>query len=169
MVNANVNIRKVCSFYVSDWHFVTMLLPHINKVVSEGTKITTILEEDVQEKVEILLKKLKLTNEKKITNISWEKRNLETLKIEKIIQFQNSTDDIEIIISGSVNYINSINNSIEEYVNRNNIKNQIKIIDCYLATENLNIEEILDTHNAVLNTAGEKTIKEFKKSISMIN
>ena len=24
-------VEKICSFYVSDWHLVTMLLPYINK------------------------------------------------------------------------------------------------------------------------------------------
>ena len=37
-------ITKFCSFYVSDWHMVTMLLPYINKKMNEQTKIVTILE-----------------------------------------------------------------------------------------------------------------------------
>ena len=28
-------IEKICSFYVSDWHLVTMLLPYINKEINE--------------------------------------------------------------------------------------------------------------------------------------
>ena len=28
-------IEKICSFYVSDWHLVTMLLPYVNKEINE--------------------------------------------------------------------------------------------------------------------------------------
>ena len=69
MVNINKNIKKVCSFYVSDWHLTTMLLPHINEKVNEGVKITTILENDLRENIEKLLRKLKLKNTEKILKI----------------------------------------------------------------------------------------------------
>ena len=35
----NNNIEKLCSFYVSDWHLVTMLLPYINKEINENANI----------------------------------------------------------------------------------------------------------------------------------
>ena len=73
MVNINKNIKKVCSFYVSDWHLTTMLLPHINEKINEGVKITTILENDLRENMETLLGKLKLKNTEKILNIDWHK------------------------------------------------------------------------------------------------
>ena len=28
------NLTKLCSFYVSDWHLVTMLLPYINQKIN---------------------------------------------------------------------------------------------------------------------------------------
>lgn len=166
MVSANANISRVCSFYVSDWHFITMLLPHINKKIDEGAKITTILEEDAQERVETLLKKLKLENTKKIIDIDWRKKDIDYANIKKV--FNTKRQDKEIIVSGTVEYINRVNNIIEEYVSQNKIKDEIKIINCYYVTDNLNINEILDYHKAVLNTAGEKSVKDFKRSISMM-
>lgn len=163
MVNDNKNITKVCSFYASDWHLITMLLPHINKTIDEGAKITTILEEDAQDKVETLLQKLKLDNTKKILNINWRKKELDNINIEN-----DNNEKIEFIISGSTEYINKANELIENYVKTKEVKSEIKIINCYFAEENLDIKEILNNHKAVLNTAGEKTTAEFMKSISMI-
>ena len=42
------NLTKLCSFYVSDWHLVTMLLPYINKKINEQAQIATILENNVE-------------------------------------------------------------------------------------------------------------------------
>ena len=30
---------KLCSFYVSDWHLVTMLLPYLNEEINKENKI----------------------------------------------------------------------------------------------------------------------------------
>ena len=67
MVNINKNIKKVCSFYVSNCHLATMLLPHINEKINEKVKITTILEESLQVEMKMLLEKLELNNKEKIT------------------------------------------------------------------------------------------------------
>lgn len=168
MVNENKNITKVCSFYVSDWHLITMLLPHINKTINERNKVTTILEEDAQEKVEILLNKIKIENANNIININWRKKDVSNIKIEELKLEETENIDNEIIIAGSIEYINEANELIEDYVKNNDFKGRIKIINCYLAEENLNIKEILNDHRAVLNTAGERTTKEFMKSINMV-
>ena len=33
---------KLCSFYVSDWHLVTMLLPYLNEEINKENKIVTL-------------------------------------------------------------------------------------------------------------------------------
>ena len=50
-------ITKFCSFYVSDWHMVTMLLPYINKKMNEQTKIVTILEKGIEQNIKTLVTK----------------------------------------------------------------------------------------------------------------
>ena len=65
------NLTKLCSFYVSDWHLVTMLLPYINQKINEQAKIATILEKDIRENVETLVEKLNLKNREKILNLNW--------------------------------------------------------------------------------------------------
>ena len=69
MNDKNKKFMKLCSFYVSDWHLVTMLLPYINKQINEETKIATIIENDIKNNVEVLVKKLNLKNQEKILKI----------------------------------------------------------------------------------------------------
>ena len=157
-------VSKVCSFYASDWHLITMLLPHVNKMINEGTKITTILEQDSSNKTQILLSKLRLKNERQISRIKWNKT--ENIKSKGKEIFENSMENnIEIIVCGSKEYMNTVNKEIEDYVKNNNeINNFIKIINCY-NIEEINVKEILQQHDSVLNTAGEKQKQEFLASI----
>ena len=89
-----------------------MLLPHVNKTIDGGAKITTILEKDAQDKVETLLKKLTLGNTKKILNINWTSKELSDIDINKI----NDERKIEIIISGSREYICKANEIIKKQI-----------------------------------------------------
>ena len=153
MVNINKNIKKVCSFYVSDWHLTTMLLPHINEKINEGVKITTILENDLRENMETLLGKLKLKNTEKILNIDWNK----TKDIEKKIK--EITNEEEVIINGSMEFIRKANELLQKEISEGVT---IKVIDCYDFNEYKEIiKDILDEHETVLNTSGEKSKEEY--------
>lgn len=159
------NLTKLCSFYVSDWHFVTMLLPYINKKINEQAKIATILEKDIQKNVEILVKKLNLKNKEKILNINWKKIK----EINKTIENIENNQELIILISGSKEFIEKQNIKLAKYFVAKNHKQVIKIINCYEVMEfNGNIQEILDKHDKILNTSGEKEITEvfadYKKS-----
>lgn len=158
-------VSKICSFYASDWHMITMLLPHVNKMINEGTKITTILEQDSSNKIQILLSKLRLKNERQIGRINWKKTENIKHKIKEILE-DNIGENIEIIICGSKQYMDSVNENIEEYVKDNDeINNYIKIVNCY-NIEEINAKEILEKHDGVLNTAGEKEKNTFLKSLN---
>ena len=63
------NLTKLCSFYVSDWHLVTMLLPYINKKINEQAQIATILENNVEENYNKWNKRLYYKTKYKITKI----------------------------------------------------------------------------------------------------
>ena len=159
------NIEKICSFYVSDWHLVTMLLPYINKQINEKANIVTLLEEDIEENIKTLIKKLNLKNEKKILELDWKKTNGIKYSV-----LQNKMQEIKeekiniIFISGRKNYLENTNKNIDKFFNNNkekckNIK--MKIINCYEVGEfNVNMQEILSSHNKILNTSGEKEICE---------
>ena len=160
------NIERLCSFYVSDWHLVTMLLPYINKQINEKANVVTLLENDIEENIKTLVKKLNLKNEKQILDIDWKKTNGI-----KYSEFKNKMKEIKkeevlnlIFINGNKNYIDMTNKNIEKFL-KDNLKKykevNIKIIDCYEVSEfNVNMQEILHSHDKILNTSGEKEICE---------
>ncbi len=158
----NKKIEKICGFYVSDWHLITMLLPYVNSKIQENVKITTILENKMEEKIKILLKKLSLKNEKEILNINWNSlKSKKYTDISKTLKKQIQTNKENLVlINGSKEYIEKNNINIEKWMKTSKIKN-IKIINFFEITEfNNNIIEILDNHNKILNTSGEREIAE---------
>lgn len=160
------NIEKLCSFYVSDWHLVTMLLPYINKQINEKANIITLLERDIEENIKTLTKKLNLKNERKILKLNWKKTNGIKFSVleDKIKEIKKENTLNIVFINGNKNYIDLTNKNIEKYLNVNIEKYKevkIKIIDCYEVGEfNINMQEILSMHDKILNTSGEKEICE---------
>lgn len=151
------NINKMCSFYVNDWHLTVMILPFINKKINNNEKITIISEENLENNINILLEKLNIKYEikDKIKNLGWYKTKKEDIE-KKSLEKQN------IIIIGKSNYIDSVNKIIEEK-NRNNIT----IVDCYEVMDfNNNMENILKKYDRMLNTSGEKEIKDIFEGYS---
>lgn len=104
----NEKVEKICSFYVSDWHLVTMLLPYINKKIEEKSKITTILEKDIESNIETLVEKLNLKKSEKILEINWKKQEVKKYsKLAQILSKQidyNVTENI-ILVNGTKEYI----------------------------------------------------------------
>ena len=156
------NKLKLCSFHVNDWHLSTMILPYINKEIKEKANIITILEKNIENNINTLIEKLNLKNKDEIIKIGWQdcqgmKYSETSKKLEKL-----SKDKLNIIlVNGQKNFIDAVNENIERVLNKksNNIK--IKIVNCYEVIEfNKNILEILDNHDKILNTSGEKEIQE---------
>ncbi|MCI8362207.1 MAG: hypothetical protein HFJ41_03600 [Clostridia bacterium] len=160
MSNQKNKISKLCSFYVSDWHLITMLLPYINKKINEEVEIATVLEKDIENNVKTLVEKLNLKNERKILKINWKNKSE---NIENIVKDEIGKE-ILIIVNGSKDFIRKSNDQISNYLelNSNKFENtNIKIVDCYEIVEfNGSIIEILDEHDKILNTSGEKEINE---------
>lgn len=168
------NIEKLCSFYVSDWHLVTMLLPYINKQINEKANIITVLENNIEENVKTLVSKLNLKNKEEILNLDWKEKKVSKYSEIKEIMKKIKKGDIEniVLINGNKDYIDIINKNINKYLE--NIEKQakqgnnsvteklnIKIINCFEVGEfNLNIKEILQNHDKILNTSGEKEIND---------
>ena len=146
-------ILKLCGFYVSDWHLITMLLPYINTKIEEKAIIHTIL-------------KLNIKNRKNILKIDWKNKEIsKSININKLIEGEENKE-IVIIVNGRKEYIEKANKKIEKEIEKieEKIKEKninIKIIDCYEIIEfNGNIIEILDNHDKILNTSGEKEITD---------
>ncbi len=164
-------IRKTCGFYVSEYHMVTMLLPHIVTKIEKGVKIDTILNKNLKNEIKQLISKLNINDitKAKILNINWEnaqENDFNFIKnyMENIIKNNN---DIEIIVNGTKEEIDNINRNIEYWLDMNIRKIEgihINIINCYEISEfNSNINMILDQHNYIINTSGEYPVEEMFK------
>ncbi len=150
-------ITKLCSFYVSDWHLVTMLLPYINKKVNEEAKIATILEKDLNNNIVTLVEKLNLKNKEEILSLNWEKNE----NIKQSLNKLNEKQEFIILVNGCKQFIEQQNKKIERYFETHLIKNKTKIINWYEITKyNGSISVILDEHDKILNTSGEREVEE---------
>ncbi len=159
-------VTNLCSFYVSDWHLVTMMLPYISKSINEGRKIATILEKDIVENVKTLVERLNLKEDKEILNINWTRTSTSRYtNISKILD-KNMAEKQLIIINGSKEFIKKAREHIDKYIQKNKTKLEevgveIKIVSCYEIVEfNGSIQEILNSNDKMLNTSGEKEITE---------
>ena len=160
-------IQKVCSFYVSNMHFATMILPYLNKQIKENNNIITFFESNYTTNVELVLSKLTIKEEdkKELLEIKWKNTNgINCFNIEKIIKTKIKKNKKNIIIvNGCEEYINGVNYLINKLIEKNNRLelNKIKIIDFYDVEHfNDNIKEILDNHQAIFNTSGEHNIED---------
>ena len=130
--------QKVCSFYVSNMHFATMILPFVNRQMEEQTEIVTFFENNFTTNIELVLSRLTISEERKkqFLNIDWKNTNtIKYVNIEKILKTKlNKNGKNVIIVNGNEEYINIVNDCIEKYMKKNDKKmekDKIKIIDFY--------------------------------------
>ena len=169
------NVKKVCGFYVSSMHLVTMILPHIKNETNRDVKFETVLEYNLKENVSNVLSNLIINDKEKenILNINWNSNKIQKYSnIEKRLKnVLGNNKEIDILITGSRKYIEEANIIIEKILNKNSNKineKKITIIDCYEVREfDDNIREILDSHELIINTSGihkvEDIFEDYKK------
>lgn len=147
--------EKMCTFYVSDYHFEMISLPYINKSIEENKEIIILTENNLKETITTLINKMNLNEGKKeeILKINWTNDDLN--KFKKINELVNKQKEIVIFIKGSENYIKNININIKKLIENSN---KVKIIDCYNVEEiSEKLNDIRDQYKKILNTAGEKS------------
>lgn len=153
------NLKRMSSFYVNEVHLITMLLPYIENKIKEDD-IITVLQDDLEKTVNLLLAKINLKEElkEKIKGIDWKAKNIKDCKkLENVI---NNNKTIYVIINGNEKYIKEINKQIKKLKDKD-VENKIILINCYNIVEfNKNIIEILNQTDKILNTSGEHEIEE---------
>ena len=160
-------MEKICGFYVSEIHLVTMILPYIQEQLKKEIKIKTIFENNLNEEINKVLNNLiideKIKNE--ILKIKWKKNKIKKYNnkynnLEKEIAIVLREKDKKIIlICGCKKYIQEINNILNNILDNN--RDNIQIINCYKVLEfDDDINEILDKHKYILNTSGIHKINE---------
>ena len=102
---------------------------------------------------------------KDILNIKWNNTKVDKYSEleEKMNNAIKKNNEVEILINGTKETIKNTNEMVNMWLNKNkesiNGKN-INIINLYQMTEFKNVNEILDKHEAVINTSGEHKIED---------
>mgnify|MGYP005956669955 CR=1 FL=1 len=158
--NTNEDVKKqerICSFYVSDYHFEMISLPYINKKLDESKEVIVLTENNLKETIKTLVSKINLNEDKKVAilKIDWENNDLN--KFKKINEDIKSKKDMVIFVKGKENYIKNINENIEKWTEKS--KN-VEIIDCYDMEEiSQDMDNIMDQYKFTLKTTGKNIIK----------
>lgn len=148
--------EKICTFFVSDYHFEMISLPYIDRSLKENKNIIILTENDLEGTIKTLLEKTNFNEEKKnkFLNISWKNNDLE--KFKEIKENIENNKEMIIFIKGKENYIHNINSNIEKWINN---YEKIKLIDCYDIEEiGENVSDVMERYKKILNTSGEKEI-----------
>ena len=147
--------EKMCIFFASDYHFEMISLPYIKEKEDENKKIIILTENNLEETIKVLIKKIYLKKEKKdkFLEINWKNDDIEKIEFIK----QNLEQEMVIFIKGKEKYISEMNETIKKYVQNKNIE----LIDCYNIEELGKIpDKIINQYNNILNTSGKKEIQK---------
>ena len=133
--------QRICTFFVSSYHLLTIILPYINKTINEEKDVEVILEKDITKSVKRYLKIVDLyaEQEEKILSLNWKKENKNV--------FEKELSNTEIFIIGSQKFIKKISSKLDS-------KNTGNIIDCYYINKLEKINEINEKYDFVLKTYG---------------
>ena len=142
-----MNKKKFCSFFVSECHLLTILLPYINEELSNSKNVEIILEEDMIENVKKYLKVNNIYNVSKIIKLGWKKTKKENVEC-------NENTDTAVII-GHEKFLEHVNKILD------NNKKVKKVINCYNIETVTNLKDIVMKHDFVLKTNG---LEEIQKS-----
>ncbi len=157
MENQRGTMMKVCNFYISQWHLAMTLIPYL-KTNMEQYEVGTLFERDMLDRVQILLSKIPMEEQKKkeILALNWYQETEKQMK-----QIPRKQDKMW-IIAGNQSYVEEKNRWVDEW-RKNYPEENIKIVNCYYLEENqMNMKDIMQKHQKILSTNGEKEIQEFQ-------
>lgn len=147
MITKELETNKMCLFCASEYHLEMILLPYIKERINDS-KFIIFTEKDLNETLNVLLTKINLDEKvkKQIKELNWKKED--NLKFDELKKILKNNKEINIIINGEYNYIETVNNNIKPLINDN-----IKIIDCFhVGDPNVDIDDIKRNYKCILNT-----------------
>lgn len=131
---------KVCSFFVSKTHLLTIILPYINEKISEGKNVKIISQVDLNDDVKKYIKTVRMLDNENIKNICWRKKN----------EIDDINENTIVFYIGDENFIESKNNEKECEEN----------IKCYEIKNVSSMEKILQKNEYYLKTKGKFRINK---------
>lgn len=140
MIIEKPEIKKYCSFYMSDFHLEMILVPYINQHFHENENVIISTQKNLKDSVNILMSKMNLNQKDKerILELNWNNN-----------QINNIEENANVIIVGNKEFINKENQKLEKMKTKD-----VKVIDCY------DFEEVKDDINNI--------IKEYDKNLNTI-
>lgn len=145
MVTKEHEKQEECLICVSDYHLEMILIPYIKDKLN-NSNIVILTENNLEESIKTLLKKINLSDElkKDIINLNWKNENNDKIKYLQEITKENK--NIVVIINGNCNFINEIEGQIRKYP-------EIEKVSCFhISDSKLNIEEVRKNYKIILNT-----------------
>ena len=152
--NTNEDVKKqerICSFYVSDYHFEMIALPYMKEKIENNNQVIVMTQENLEDSMKHLLDKVNLDSDdkKKIEKINWKEKSVE--EISEIDTLNNKV----VFVKGTEKYIKNVNQKINEVSNVQNLQ----IIDCYdVNNVDESIIDITKDYNSILSTSGLKNL-----------
>ncbi len=137
-----MNTNMFCSFYVSEAHLVTMLLPYMKQKMEEEYDVYPFFEKDLNNIAHRIIDSITSVEEKtNLRKIEWKNNKIKLNKKRKKL----------IVIMGTEEYMKKKKKDLEEQLNNEDI-----VIECFeFCQTQEKIKEILDTHSKIINTKGE--------------
>lgn len=123
---------KTCSFFVSNSHLLTIILPYINEKMNEGKNVNIISQTDLSEDVKRYLKNVKNLNEENLNNVCWKSKS--------------DNADIAIVIGDN------------EFIKSTNAKAMEEIVECYKIESIDIVKDIVEEYDYYLRTDGKLKI-----------
>ena len=145
--------EKICTLYVSDYHFEIVSLKYINDNIEKNRSIVIFTEDSLEESFNKLLGCVNFSKEKKdkLLEIDWDNNDNEKFNL-----INNAEKEIIVFIKGDETYMKNTHSKLNDIENSYNI---IKIIDCYNIEDSIDAPEyIIQNYNKILKTSGEKSI-----------
>lgn len=143
-----MNKKRLCSFYIDDIHLITKLLPYINERINESTEIVTVLESDISKSVKKVIAGIQGKKSENLLKIDWSNKKVTDL-------YKMDIQDKLILINGTDEFMKKANEIIK------NRSESCEILNCYeMMQGGSKLQEILDSHDKVVETAGEKYPEE---------
>ncbi len=141
MIIEKPEIKKYCSFYMSDFHLEMILVPYINQHFHENENVIISTQKNLKDSVNILMSKMNLNQKDKerILELNWNNN-----------QINNIEENANVIIVGNKEFINNENQKLENMKTKD-----VKVIDCYDFEEvKDDINNIVKGYDKNLNTIG---------------
>ena len=119
MILEKICVKKTCSFYISDNHLSTLLLPYIKEKIKSNVKIKTFFENNIEKNIEKVTAGINMEEyiKKEILKINWDRT--EETKCSKILKnMKIDNEDINVIVGGSKEYVHTINKCLEKLIEK---------------------------------------------------